>query len=104
MKQRCGNPSHKNYSDYGGRGISVCDEWENDFQTFYEWAIASGYDENAPTGQCTIDRIDNNKGYFPENCRWVDQKTQASNRRNAHPDEFRNLKKQIKRSKKHVQT
>lgn len=82
MKQRCYNSSNKNYNRYGGRGITVCDEWLNDFKAFYIWAMANGYDENAPYGQCTIDRIDNDKGYNPENCRWVDMKTQNNNKSN----------------------
>jgi hypothetical protein len=82
MNQRCSNPSDKNYNRYGGRGISVCDEWREDFQAFYEWAIANGYDETAPVGECTIDRIDNDKGYAPDNCRWVDLKTQQNNKSN----------------------
>ena len=83
MKQRCYNSSNKNYNRYGGRGITVCDEWRNDFQSFYDWAMANGYDENAPTGQCTLDRIDNDKGYSPDNCRWVDMKVQRHNRSDA---------------------
>lgn len=82
MNRRCSNPSDKNYNRYGGRGISVCDEWCDDFQAFYEWAIANGYDETAPVGECTIDRIDNDKGYAPGNCRWVDLKTQQNNKSN----------------------
>ena len=83
MIQRCYNPSHTAYKRYGGRGISVCDEWRNDFMRFYEWAMANGYDENAPFHQCTIDRIDNDKGYSPDNCRWVDAKTQNNNKSNS---------------------
>ena len=79
MIQRCTNPKHNRYHRYGGRGITVCDEWRNSFQAFYDWAMANGYDENAPRGQCTIDRIDNDKGYNPHNCRWVDAKTQRHN-------------------------
>ena len=81
MTQRCNNPNNKNYDIYGGRGITVCDAWQSSFQAFYSWAMANGYDENAPAGQCTIDRIDNDKGYSPDNCRWVDQKTQNNNKR-----------------------
>lgn len=80
MVQRCTDPKHKHYCRYGGRGITVCDEWRNSFQAFYEWAMASGYDENAPRGQCTLDRIDNEMGYTPNNCRWVDMVTQRHNR------------------------
>ena len=80
MKNRCHNPNTERYRYYGGRGITVCDEWRNDFQKFYEWAISNGYDENAPFQQCTIDRIDNDKGYSPDNCRWVDMNAQRHNR------------------------
>lgn len=80
MKNRCYCVSHRNYASYGGRGITVCDEWRNDFQDFYDWAMANGYDENAPYMKCTIDRIDNDKGYSPDNCRWVDIKAQRHNR------------------------
>lgn len=80
MKIRCYNPRNNRYKYYGGRGITVCDEWLHDFQAFYDWSMANGYDENAPRGKCTIDRIDNDKGYSPDNCRWVDMKVQSSNK------------------------
>ena len=82
MKDRCYNPNKKEYHNYGGRGITICDEWRDDFQEFHDWAFTNGYDENAPRGACTLDRIDVNGNYCTENCRWVDMKTQNNNRRN----------------------
>ena len=81
MKKRCENPTHYAYKDYGGRGITICDEWEK-FGPFCDWALANGYDPNASAKQCTLDRIDNSKGYSPDNCRWTTMLEQNNNKRN----------------------
>ncbi len=81
MKQRCLDPNRKDFCNYGERGITVCHEWLKDYAAFRAWALSSGYDPNAPYMACTLDRINVNKGYSPDNCRWVDMKTQANNRR-----------------------
>lgn len=87
MRQRCNNKNSSGYNSYGGRGIRVCDEW-SDFGSFRDWAYANGYDDTAPKGRCTLDRIDNDGDYEPSNCRWVDSKTQAQNRSATHKYEY----------------
>lgn len=77
MRARCYYINKNNYNHYGGRGIRVCDEWKNDFLSFYKWSIDNGYRDDL-----TIDRIDVDGDYTPDNCRWVDTIVQANNKRN----------------------
>ena len=81
MKNRCNNQNCKEYKHYGGRGIVVCEEWEKNFESFCTWAFNNGYDASVKRGKCTLDRINVDGNYCPENCRWVDQKTQCNNTR-----------------------
>ena len=84
MKQRCFNKNDINYKNYGGRGISVCDEWvgKNGFDNFYKWAISAGYDDSKGRFEQSIDRIDVNKGYSPDNCKFSTMEEQCYNKRN----------------------
>ena len=77
MRDRCSRENQKGYVNYGGRGISVCPEWRDSFEAFYEWAMATGYRDDL-----TLDRIEVNGNYEPSNCRWIKNKDQQNNRRN----------------------
>lgn len=85
MKSRCYTPSSSHFKYYGGKGIKVCDEWKNNFLNFYNWSIKNGYKENL-----TIDRIDNNKNYEPNNCRWATYQMQNDNLPNAIKIKYQN--------------
>lgn len=80
MLNRCENPNEYAYKWYGAKGIKVCEEW-HDYAVFREWAMATGYDETAVSHQCSIDRINGDMDYCPDNCRWVDAKAQSNNRK-----------------------
>ena len=85
MRSRCKNPNATRYKYYGGRGISVCVEWDNDFLSFYNWSILNGWAKGL-----SIDRIDSNGNYEPNNCRWVTCKCQNNNLRSNHNITYNN--------------
>ena len=93
MKNRCFNPKDNRYKDYGGRGIKICDEWikENGFENFYKWSVENGYSDNL-----TIDRINVDGDYEPNNCRWTDNITQANNKRSCVYFTFLGVTKNLK--------
>jgi len=82
MNSRCYDDRDSHYKHYGAKGITVCDEWKNDYLAFSKWAYSNGYKEekNMKRNKLSIDRIDNSKGYNPSNCRWVDDCIQSQNR------------------------
>lgn len=82
MKKRCYTPTSTGYENYGARGIRVCDEWLHNFLVFQKWMYDNGYIETAKRGEYTLDRINTDGNYSPENCRIITQKEQCSNRRN----------------------
>ena len=90
MMSRCYDPKNDNYKNYGARGIQVCEEWRNNIDSFFNWAETNGYEKNL-----TIDRINNSKGYYPENCKWSTPREQANNRRTNHYETYKNEKHTI---------
>lgn len=90
MKERCYDRKNNRFYLYGARGIIVCEEWRNNFYNFFIWAIRNGYEEDL-----TIDRIDPNGNYCPENCRWADMATQQNNKRTTRKITFNGVTKSV---------
>ena len=91
IRQRCYNENNKRFSDYGGRGITMCDEWKNSFQSFYDWSMANGYSE-----KLSIDRKDVDGNYEPNNCRWITMAEQSNNKRTSINFSFFGVTKNLK--------
>jgi hypothetical protein len=96
IKRRCYTKTNPSYKYYGGCGVKMCEEWRKSFKSFYEWALNNGYNENAPKGECTIDRIDCKGNYEPSNCRWVSMKEQNLNRSANKIIEYNGIKRTLK--------
>lgn len=93
IKDRCGNPNNNHYESYGGRGIAICDEWKNDYESFRKWCLLNGYVEDIKPNNrnnLTIDRIDVNGNYEPNNCRFVTNQENCLNKRDTMSDSERN--------------
>lgn len=90
MKKRCYNPKATSYSSYGGKGVTVCDEWKNDFKKFHDWAFSNGYEEGL-----TLDRIEVSGNYEPCNCRWLTKVEQNYNTTRSHFIEYNGKKQTI---------
>lgn len=90
MKTRCYNQNRKSYKYYGAEGKAVCDEWKDSFKAFYDWSMSNGYQDNL-----TIERIDNSKGYSPDNCKWATMKEQSNNTRRNHLIEYKGKKQNL---------
>ena len=88
MKSRCYCQTNNRYENYGGRGITMCDEWKESYEAFRNWALENGYHPDAPRGQCTIERIDVNGDYCPQNCTWKTIQEQENNRTDNHTVEY----------------
>lgn len=91
MKARCYNVNNTKYTRYGGRGITICNEWKNDFQIFYDWSMKNGYKQNL-----SIDRINNDGNYEPSNCRWVTNSIQANNRKSTRLFKYKEKNKTLR--------
>lgn len=89
MKQRCTNPKDKGYKNYGNRGIEICNDWLNDFKSFYDWAMDNGYKEGL-----TIDRVNNDGNYEADNCRWTTYHVQNCNKRYPRQNKYIGVLKQ----------